>query len=492
MSPSPPGAGGLKGAAFVGVLWSLAQAWGVRLITLVHFIVIARLLEPSDLGIIAFATTVVACVSTLVDQGASTIIESTTQHDEVTLDSAWWSTTTTSIVASATLVAATPWIAGTTGKSYLLTLLPVLSLSMVLAALSTIQMALLRARFLHRFIALATLAATVAGAATGIGCALAGLAYWALVIKALVEAALISALLIWFSPWKPRLRFSFGHWWALLKAGAPVLGMRTVDIVNQRLDSLLIGTRLGPTTLGLYSTGQRIYAIAMEAMFSAVNQVSLPIFSRASKDPGRSAQMLLRVVACVSMLTFPAFGLMAVTGPDLITVVFGEKWRAAGPVLSAFSVGGILFSISYFNAPLMVANGRANQVFWLSMLNAAGNAVGFLLAVPYGATAVAGAYVLRGFLVYPVNLLLLRRTAGLSVRSYVHALRPAASATAVAMIVAGSITAAAPAWSVPVRLACAIATASAVYITIMWFGFRGAVVAALQEVRSMVSAARSR
>ena len=488
----PPASGGLKGAAFIGVLWSLAQAWGVRLITLIHFVVIARLLEPSDLGIIAFAATLVACLSTLVDQGASTIIESTAEHDELMLDSAWWSTMAASVVASLTLIVATPWIVTSTGKPYLQSLLPALSLTIVLAALSTIQLALLRSRFLHRFIALATLAATVVGAATGIGCALAGLAYWALVIKALVESALLSALLIWFSPWKPARRFSLSHWLALLKAGAPVLGMRTLDIANQRLDSLLIGARLGPVALGFYSTGQRIYMIAMDAMFSAVNQVSLPIFSRASKEPGRAAEILLRVIACVSLVTFPAFGLMAATGPDLIAVVFGEKWRAAGPVLSAFSFGGILFSISYFNAPLMVASGHAKRVFWLALLNAIGNAIGLFLAVPFGAAAVAGAYVIRGVLLYPVNMILLRRTSGLSISAYSRALRPSSVATLCAMLAAWFITMATPEWSPLLRLAAAVGAGGAFYIAIILVVFRRAAAAAVNEIRSMVSAARAR
>ncbi len=486
-----PASGGLKGAAFIGVLWSLTQAWGVRVITLVHFVVIARLLEPADLGVIAFAATIVACLSTLVDQGMTTIVESTVDHDAKMLDSAWWATLAASVLVCAGIVFATPALVQWTGKSYLASLLPVLSLTVVLSATSAIQLALLKARFLNRSIALAHLIGSVVGATTGIVCALAGLAYWSLVAKALVEGALISALLVWLSPWKPRCRFDAAAWRGLLRQSRPVIGMRLLDIVNLRLDALLIGSRLGASALGFYSTGQRIYQILMEVLFSAVNQVSLPIFSRFNGQPGRAADILLRLVSCTSLLTFPVFALMSATAVDLITVVFGEKWRAAGPVLAVFALGGVLFSVSYFNAPVLLASGRARQLFWLSLLNAVGNTVGYLIAVPFGATAVAAAYVIRGFVVYPVNLYFLRQACGVSVTRYARTLWPAAAASGLAAAAALACGAELAHWPAAGRLLAAWGAGVGVYVLVIASVFRTEAFSAVAEVRAMVTAARA-
>lgn len=475
----------------MGVLWSLAQAWGIRIITLLHFVIIARLLEPSDLGVIAFAATIVACLSTLVDQGMTTIVEATVNHDETTLDSAWWATVVASMVVCAGIMAATPALVHWTGKGYLAALLPVLSITVVLSATSAIQLALLKARFLHRSIAIAYLVGNVAGAATGIACAVAGLAYWALVAKALVESALISALLVWLSPWKPHWRFDAAAWQGLLSQSKAVIGMRLLDIVNQRLDALLIGARLGASALGLYSTGQRIYQIALEVLFSAVNQVSLPIFSRFSNEPGRAADILLRLVRCTSLLTFPAFALMFATAVDLTTVIFGDKWRAAGPVLSVFAIGGILFSVSYFNAPLLMASGRAKEVFWLSVLNAVGNTIGFLIAVPFGAIAVAAAFVIRGFVVYPVNLFLLREASGMSIARYGRALWPAAASSMLAAIAAWVCGVELAHWPSVARLLCALFVGVGVYALAIISVFRTEAHSAVNEVLGMVKAARA-
>jgi PST family polysaccharide transporter len=185
-----------------------------------------------------------------------------------------------------------------------------------------------------------------------------------------------------------------------------------------------------------------------------------------------------------------------------VAIVFGEKWRAAGPVLSVFACGGVLFSVSYFNAPLMLASGLANRVFGLIVLNAMCNLTGFLLAVPFGATAVAAAFVLRGYLVYPVNLWLLRNTCGLSVRQYARALWPAAVASTLAALAAYLCTSLAGPhglatqglatdWLPIQRLGIAWVLGGSIYALTIAGLFRDEAQAALNEVRAMVQATRS-
>ena len=103
--------GGLKRQTAIGLFWSLGQAWGVRLITLLHYLVIARFLEPSDLGLVAFAITIVACLGSLADLGITTWIESTPPQGADTLDSAWWSTVIVSALMAGALVAVAPALA---------------------------------------------------------------------------------------------------------------------------------------------------------------------------------------------------------------------------------------------------------------------------------------------------------------------------------------------------------------------------------------------
>jgi O-antigen/teichoic acid export membrane protein len=478
-------ANSLKRAALNGVMWSLVQAWGARALTLLHFVVIARLLDPADLGLIAFATALVACFATVVDHGMGPYLESHAQASPTELDTGWWSATLTGLGVSLLIAGAAPWLAQAAGKPYLAQLLPVLGATVLISALSSTQVAVLKARFLHKQLALATLLSTVLGTVVGITAAWQGAAYWALVLKALVEAVVLSAYLVACSPWRPGLSWRRGDWQRLAGQGWPVLGMRVLDIANQRLDVLLVGSRLGSVALGYYATGQRIYQIAMEALFSAVNQVALPVFGRVSAEPTQAGALLLRIVRLSSLLTMPAFALAAACGPAIVALVFGERWLAAGPVFSVFCIGGVLFSVSYFNAPLLMACGRNRAVLGLTVLNAVTNALAFWFAVPYGPTAVAAAFVLRGYLVYPVNLAVVRQATGVTLRAYAQALAPALVCSALA---AGASLGSQ--WLLPTSNAAlgtllALSAGAAVYGLGLITLFPSALRAARHEVRSL-------
>ncbi|NBS98622.1 MAG: hypothetical protein EBT08_21130, partial [Betaproteobacteria bacterium] len=269
----------------------------MRIITLLHYIVIARFLEPADLGIVTFAITIVACLGTLADLGMTTWIESNSARDTSTLDSAWWSTVFAALLVSGALIVTAPLLADWTARPNLGPVLKALSLTVIFTGVSAIQFSLLKTHFMHRSIAIASLVACSAGSLTGIAGVLSGWSYWALVVKALLEGALMAMMLIGFSPWRPSWHFEFRSWTQAVRQCIPILGMRGLEIANQRLDSLLIGTHLGPNALGFYATGQRLYQIAMEGLFSAVNQVSLPLFSRFRSEPHRAADVLLRLVA---------------------------------------------------------------------------------------------------------------------------------------------------------------------------------------------------
>jgi PST family polysaccharide transporter len=480
--------GGLKRQTAIGLFWSLGQAWGVRLITLLHYLVIARFLEPSDLGLVAFAITIVACLGSLADFGITTWIESSPPQGANTLDSAWWSTVIVAALMAGALVASAPALANWSEKPQLTPVLRALALTPIFSAASAIQCSLLKTHFMHRVIAIASLFACTIGSLTAIVCVVAGLSYWSLVAKVVLEAALVSAVLAWCSPWRPSWHFDRRAWIEAVRHSLPILGARVLEIANQRLDSLVIGSQLGTNALGFYATGQRLYQIAMEGLFSAVNQVSLPLFARFAAEPARAATVLLRLIACTSLLSFPIFALMATTAPDLITVFFGHKWQPAAPVLTVFCLGGVLSSVSYFNAPLLLASGHARLVFGLSLLNAILNTAGFLWAVRFGITAVASAFVIRGFLVYPINLILVRMVCGLSIRRYFQSLLPASMAGALASLAVwfwlDSNTT--DLWAPSLRLFTGWALGIGVYLATIFLVFRAQAKTVLTEIEAMV------
>jgi len=60
---------GLRQKVISGLAWSVVRNWGNRLITLGVFVLLARLLEPAEMGLFAAAVAVLAVVDVLIEQG---------------------------------------------------------------------------------------------------------------------------------------------------------------------------------------------------------------------------------------------------------------------------------------------------------------------------------------------------------------------------------------------------------------------------------------
>jgi PST family polysaccharide transporter len=429
----------LRRQAVGALAWSFVQTWGSRVLTFLIFLVLARLLTPADFGVVAMVTVTILAIYGLIDHGLPDALVQRENIEELHYDSAFWAVQASAAGTFILLCALAPVAANGLHQPSLVTLVPLMALSVPLGALGLIHEAQLRRRLEFRAIALRSLLTVVAGGLVAIGMALEGYGYWSLAAKAVVESTVSVGLLWHLNRWRPRRHFSRDHWRELFSVGRHLLGGRLLELVNQRADSLLIGWRLGAYQLGLYSVGQRVFQLLMDASFATIQQVALPVYARLQSDRERVVAAFLRTTRVAGCLAFPVFALIAASAGDLVIVLFGAKWIEAVPIVTIFAIGGVLFCIGYFNGSLLIAMGRADLYLRMSFVNAVCNLIGFAIGLQWGAVGVAAAFVIRGYLVYPIGLHYLRNTIGLRLADYGRSVGPfllcAAGSVAVAILV---------------------------------------------------------
>ncbi|HSH22200.1 MAG TPA: oligosaccharide flippase family protein, partial [Candidatus Caenarcaniphilales bacterium] len=211
--------GALQRRVTRGLTWTIIDAWGRQLLGLVVFVVLTRLLDPVDFGLVALAAVFVAFVQILVDQGLGDALVQRRELTRAHIDTAFWvSLTTGAVLAVVGIVLAIP-IAAFLGQPALQPLLQVLSLTFVLTALNSVQVALLRRELAFRSLALRTLVAIAGGGAVGITLAYLDFGPWALVGQQLGQAVL-AVLVLWrTSPWRPTRQVSRTHFRELFSFG---------------------------------------------------------------------------------------------------------------------------------------------------------------------------------------------------------------------------------------------------------------------------------
>jgi O-antigen/teichoic acid export membrane protein len=478
--------GSLQRRVARGLAWTLVDTWGRQLITFAVFLVLARLLVPDDFGLVALAVVFVNLVQLVVDQGMG---DALIQRREVTrshIDTAFWVAIAMGVVLTvAGLVLADP-IALVLDAPGLAAILRVLSLTFVLSAVSSIQIALLRRELAFRSLAMRSIVAALGGGAVGIGMALAGFGAWALVGQ-LAAAAALSVVTLWsVSPWRPGLKVSREQFRELFGFGINVVGSDLLNYLSRNTDTLLIGAVLGTTPLGFYAVGYRILDVSQTVLVQVARKVTFPAFSKLQHDPERMVRAYFRVTRAAAVVILPGYVALALVATELTIFLFGSRWAPSGPVAGILFLIGPILSVQAFNNALLNAAGRPDVVLRFRFLTTVVNVIGFAIAVWFGILAVAAAFVIRGYLLMPVFLVWMQRYAGVPVGAYLRQLWRTAAATLAMAAAIGLVKLLAVSQLDPTPLLAAeLGAAALTFVAALWLFER----ALVREVLLVVSQA---
>lgn len=400
-----------------GLFWSLVQNWGLRFGGLLVFMVLARILTPSEMGVFAAATTVVAFCALFVESGLS---EAVVQQAEVTpqqLNSIFYINLAMAVIAVVGLWLAAPWIADYMKLTELTSILRISSLGIVISAACFSQTAMYRRKFEYRILAMASLSATAASGLLAVVLALTGWGAWSLVAQALTSSA-VTALLLWRSPqWALSSDFDFSGTRRLLSYGTQRLLTTLMDFANTRFIELFFASVLGASALGLYVVGTRIYQALMQTLCSAILDIAHNAFSRLAHDKAALRDAYYTSMSISAAIAVPIFCISAAVSDELTYVVFGSKWRGVSDVLQPLLLLGAVQVLQYYNGIVYNAMGRPSIGLVLVTIKAVVTLGALYAAKEQSFNTIIFVFVYSQLIITPLSFYVAKRIIGISVKS---------------------------------------------------------------------------
>jgi len=434
-SPEPAAKASLGSQAARGLVWTSARALFIRALSLVSFVILARLLEPRDYGLVALATALSGYLPLLAAGGMAPALVQRPTVDKTDLDTAFWMSFGLGVCLAAALAVAAWPLAAAFDEPRLRAVLQVLCVAIVVTGLGGAHQAVLQRRLAFDAVAKAGMIANVVATAVGVGLAFLGFGVWALVAQSVLAPAGTTFGLIVQSGYRPGRDVSLSRLRSLFGFSRNVIGMSIMAFLTQRSSDLLIGAFIGTTALGIYSVAYRLIVVMLDVLVTSVQGVIFPVFSRVQMDRPRLRQAYLSASRMGALITFPSFLFVMATAPETVEVVFGSKWNDSVPVMEVLCLVGPIWAVMQLNAALLFSIGRPQVVFRLSVAGAVLQVVAFAIAIPFGIVWVAVAYVARLYIIVPVALVLASRALESPLREFLQGLAPATAATA-AMVVA--------------------------------------------------------
>ena len=358
----------LKQKTVKGVSWSFAEQLLTRGVNFVIGILIARILSPTDYGLVGMLGIFFGLSQLFIDGGLTSALIRTRKPSEKDFSTVYLINIGLSIFFYFLLFFCAPLIADFYNQPLLTPLTRTVALTFVISSVSSIQGTLLTIKVDFKTKAYISIIASLGSGLTGIVCAYKGMGVWALVAQSLASAGLISILTLCFVHWIPILRFSVNSFKKLFSYSSKILAASCISVIYDNSYPLVIGKRFTAADVGQYSRGGQFPGIADSIITSALNRVAFPVLSQIQDDNERLLHIYEKYIQLSCFLIFPVMmGLCGCARP-LISVLLKEQWLACVPLMQILCFGKMLNGITTINLNLLYVKGRSDLVLRLEVL----------------------------------------------------------------------------------------------------------------------------
>jgi O-antigen/teichoic acid export membrane protein len=353
----------LKLKGFKALAWDFIGKLARNGTSFIVTIILARLLEPSEFGLIAMIMVFVGIAFIFSDVGLGAALIQRRRVLPIHYNSVFYFNTIIGLLLTAITFFSAPWIAEFYHTDALTPLAKALSFLFFINSLSSVQNTRLRKTLDYATLAKANVGAAVLSGCVGVSLAFYGAGVWSLVAQALSRGIFYN-LLIWrLSQWLPGLSFSFKALKQLWGFGFRMFLSGLLEVIYIRLDIIIIGRLFSPSILGFFELAKRLNEMIVQYSSGSIMAVLFPVLSKVQNDLPRFQNIAIKTLGIISFILFFLLGLMYVIAEDLITVLFTDKW---------------LPSVTYFKIILLSAFSYPLSALLVNILSSRGNSKVFL------------------------------------------------------------------------------------------------------------------
>jgi O-antigen/teichoic acid export membrane protein len=402
--PMEKPAGGLGNAAARGTSITLAMQ-GVRFaLQFCSLVVLARLLTPSDFGIVAMVTAIVGVADILRDFGLSSAAIQAKTLNNAERSNLFWVNVGIGCAGALVILLCTPLIGRLYGEHKLAPIIFSLAWVLIISGVNTQFNAELSRSLRFKALAFADIGAQALGIAAAISVAALGGGYWAIVVQQIVVAVMTLTFNVAVCRWRPGLPKRSVSITRFFRFGSGVFGTQMINYATKNVDNIAIGAYWGAGPLGLYSRAYQLLMTPLAQINAPLTRVALPVLSRVQEDDVVYARYLKKAQLVGCYLTATVFAMCAALANPLVAVLFGPKWHGVAPIFALLSIGGVFRSISQISYWIFLSRGKTGQQFKQYLVTRPVMIAIILGGLPWGPKGVAVGASIAYFIDWAVSL----------------------------------------------------------------------------------------
>ena len=358
----------LKESTAKNFFWAMLSNGTQQVVMLVVGVLLARLLEVSDYGMVAMLTVFSMLAQNLQESGFSMALCNKRDAEHRDFNAVFWLSIGISIVVYTTLFFFAPLIAVFNHTPELTLVARIVFLGFVVTSLNTAHWAYLYKHLMVSERTVSQVASSLISSVIGLTTAFMGAGYWSLVAMDLGYKVSISFFYWYFSPWRPTFEFDLRPAFSLFKFSCKILLTNLLTTLNAQVLQALLGHFFPRgNVVGQYSQANKWSLMGTNMLTGMISNVVQPVLVKITDDADRQVRVFRKMMRFTSFLAFPALWGLGLIAPEFIPLAIGDKWLPCVPLLQVICFAAPFLPLGQLFAQLLISKGKSTRYLGITV-----------------------------------------------------------------------------------------------------------------------------
>ncbi len=393
----------LKQKTAAGLKWSSIESFSSQGISFVIGIIIARILSPSDYGIIGMILIFTEVSSVFINGGFSAALIRKQNRTETDLSTVFYYNIAVSLFFYLILFVSAPAIAKFYNSPILTMVVRIVSLNMVIGAFGAIQSTILNIAIDFKTQTKITVITLIITGTIGISMAYSGYGVWALVFQGLASTVISTGLLWIFIGWKPKFVFSMRSFKELFGFGSKLMLSGLLDTVYKNIYQVVIGKKFTSAELGFFTRAKGLAQLPSSNITNIIQRVTFPVLSEMQDNITQLGNNYRKLLKMSAFIIFPLMMLLFGLAEPLVKILLTDKWLPAVPLLQVLCFSYMFYPIHAINLNLLQVKGRSDLFLRLEIIKKVLTTIVLFATAPFGVLVMCYGIIVTSVLALIIN-----------------------------------------------------------------------------------------
>lgn len=358
----------LQHKTFTGLIWTFFESFLLQFFGFIQGIILARLLMPSDFGLIAMTGIFFSISYTMIDSGFSNALMRKKEHEPIDYSTVYVTNITLSLFFSLALCASSSLIAGFFKQPMLEKIVWFNAFCMFIQSFLAVQGVRLRIQLNFRVISTINIVSTFITGIASIILAFMGFGVWSLIYPSILDITTKAFLYWYYQRWFPGLKFSMDKFREFFSYGSRIMASSLLNSVFVNIYPIIIGKCYSAQDLGYYNKASSYASLPATTATNILYKVTFTVLAKVNDDITTLEGVYRRMIRQSVFVVFPIMIGLAALAKPFVLLLITEKWAACIPLLQVLCFAMMWYPVHALNLNLLMIRGRSDLFLRLEII----------------------------------------------------------------------------------------------------------------------------